>query len=90
MSLVKENATNAQYGVDNSNCVAYNGNRNTKMEGGETMNESKIETRKVQIESALAGITKLRETATDEQKIAYGFLLGLGAQIPVQQKAAGQ
>lgn len=35
--------------------------------------------------SATAGIAKLRDTSAADQLIAYGFLLGLGAQLPQQQ-----
>ena len=44
-----------------------------------------IEDRAARIEEETALIARLRETPIDEQMITYGFLLGLGAQLPQQQ-----
>ena len=47
-----------------------------------------VESKTEQLESASAGINKLREKPTDEQFISYGFILGLNAQLPKKQQDA--
>ena len=54
--------------------------------GGESVNTNALESRTDQVASYMMGAQKFREIDGDDQKIAYGFLLGLLARNELPDK----